>query len=99
MRNIIMTTTAKLYASVVALTGFITLTAVLAYAPEFPDLNRYIALLALACIAAVLKVKVPTFNGNISISFIFILIGVAAMSLTETLILGALATLLQCTWK
>lgn len=66
---------------------------------EFTDSTQFLALLLLGCIASVMKVKLPTLHGNISVSFVFFLIGISGLSLAETLVLGLLATLLQCIWR
>ena len=93
-----MTTTGKLYATSVTALGMLALAAHLAVDWSFPETERWFVLVILACFAAMLTVKVPTMNGNISVNFVFILIGLAEMNLTETLTLGCLATLLQCLW-
>ncbi len=63
------------------------------------DLTRFIAYLCLALIAAGLKVVVPGINGSMSVTFIFILLGVLELSLPETVVIGCAATLVQCFWK
>lgn len=49
--------------------------------------------------ASVLKVNLPGVTGTMSVSFLFILIGIAHLGLPETLALGILTTLLQCFWR
>ena len=66
---------------------------------EFPQANQFLALLLLACVASIMKVKLPTIHGNISVTFVFFLIGIAGLSLSETLVIGFVATLLQCIWR
>ena len=66
---------------------------------EFPDTIQFGIMLLLGSVASAMKVRLPTFHGNISITFVFFLIGIAGMSLAETLILGFLVTLLQCVGK
>jgi hypothetical protein len=94
-----MSKTAKLYAISVSLAGFTLTTMFIAAGWEVPDTPRFVILLALASIAAILKVKLPTIEGSMSVLFVFLLIGIATLSLVQTLILGSIATLLQCTWK
>jgi hypothetical protein len=65
----------------------------------FPETPRFLILLVLTSVAAILKVKLPTIEGSISVLFVFLLIGVATMRLAQTLVLGSIATLLQCIWK
>src|SRR5258708_30375440 len=38
-------------------------------------------------------------QGNISISFVIALIAIAQLTLTESLVVGVLATLVQCFWR
>jgi hypothetical protein len=62
------------------------------------DLAGFITFLLLGALAATWKVQLPGITGNISGSFLFILIGVAAFSLSETAVLAAAAALVQCFW-
>ncbi len=94
-----MTNTAKLYAITVAVAGLALSTTFIAAGWAFPETPRFLILLALTSIAAILKVKLPTIEGSMSVLFVFLLIGVATMSLAQTLVLGSIATLLQCAWK
>ena len=59
----------------------------------------FLTLLLLCCFASIMKVKLPTVCGNISVSFVFFMIGTAEMNLADTLVLGFVATLLQCLWR
>jgi len=93
-----MSYTAKLYVHSVAIVGLALSTTFIAAGWEFPE-TRFLILLALTSIAAILKVKLPTIEGSMSVLFVFLLIGVATMSLAQTLVLGSIATLLQCVWK
>lgn len=94
-----MTNTAKLYAISIAVAGLALSTTFIAAGWAFPETPRFLILLALTSIAAILKVKLPTIEGSMSVLFVFLLIGVATMSLAQTLVLGSIATLLQCMWK
>lgn len=66
---------------------------------ESADPMRFTLYLLLALIASTLKVRLPGVTGTLSLNFLFILIGVSQMSFSETLALGALATVTQCVWK
>jgi hypothetical protein len=94
-----MTNTAKFYAISVAVAGLALTTMFVAAGWAFPETPRFLILLALTSIAAILKVKLPTIEGSMSVLFVFLLIGVATMSLAQTLVLASVATLLQCIWK
>ena len=46
-----------------------------------------------------LKVRLPKIEGTISVNFLLILIALVQLTLTETVVLGAVATLVQCLWR
>jgi hypothetical protein len=94
-----MRTRAKLYISSAIIVGISVLTGCLLYKWDFPDLPRYFGYLSLACIASTLKLKLPKIRGTMSISFLFILIGVAELTAAETITLGCVAALVQSLWK
>jgi len=94
-----MTKTAKLYAISVSAAGLALSTTFIAAGWAFPETPRFLILLLLTAVAAILKVKLPTIEGSMSVLFVFLLIGVATLSLAQTLVLGSIATLLQCAWK
>lgn len=66
---------------------------------ESADPVRFAIYLLLALVASTLKVRLPGLTGTMSLNFLFILIGVAQMSFSETLALGAIATVTQCLWN
>jgi len=57
---------------------------------------KFCAYLLTAMLASRLKVEIPEITGTISVNFLFILIGIAELTFTETLILGCSAILVQC---
>jgi diguanylate cyclase (GGDEF)-like protein len=60
---------------------------------------RYVCFLALAAAAAGIRLSLPTVHGTLSINFVFVLIGVIALSRSETMLLAVLVTLIQCLWR
>jgi hypothetical protein len=66
---------------------------------ESADPLRFTIYLLLALIASTLKVRLPGVTGTLSLNFLFILMGISQMSFSETVGLGALATVVQCVWK
>ena len=66
---------------------------------ECHDWPRFWAFLFTAMVAAALKVHLPGVNGTASVGALFLLIGIAVLSLPEALALGALSMLVQCTWR
>jgi hypothetical protein len=94
-----MPTTAKFYIGATVALGFALLTGSLIWFRQFPDATLFVACLSLACIASTMKVRLPGLHGTISVNFVFILMGIAQLSLTETLIMAAAATLVQSLWR
>ncbi len=59
------------------------------------DLSRFLVYLLVAAFASRLKINIPEINGTVSVNFIFILIGIAELNYSETLIIGCTAILTQ----
>jgi putative nucleotidyltransferase with HDIG domain len=57
--------------------------------------GRYLFYLAIALLASAVKIQLPSVTGTMSISFLFVLIGVAEFSLGETLLMGCLGMAVQ----
>jgi putative nucleotidyltransferase with HDIG domain len=55
--------------------------------------------LVLTALASALKAVMPGMEGTVSVNFVFFLVGVCNMTLSETLGLALIATLVQCFWK
>ncbi len=66
---------------------------------ESQDLPRFFVYFIAASISATFKVALPGIVGSISVSFLFILLGILNLSLAETLVLGLVAGIVQCYWK
>lgn len=94
-----MATKAKLYIGITVALGFALLGGSLAWFRDFPDMTRFLACLSLACIASTLKVRLPGLRGTISVNFVFILMGIPQLSLSEMIILSFAAALTQCLWR
>lgn len=94
-----MPTRAKLYINSTILVGLVLLAGCLLFERQFPDLPRYLSYLLLACLGSTFKIRLPKLRGTMSVNFVFILIGVAQMSVAETITLGGIAALVQCFWK
>src|SRR5258708_10237104 len=63
------------------------------------DLLRFGCYLAVAVLASGLKVQLAGIDGTMSVNFLFILLGVMELSLSETLVIGCTATLVQSVWQ
>jgi hypothetical protein len=94
-----MPTRAKVYIGVIVMLGFALLTGVLLLQPRFPNLPRYLSYLLLALLASTMKVRLPGITGTISVNFLFILIGIANFTMSESLTLGGADILIQCLWR
>src|SRR6202140_1332467 len=85
---------AKLYISLVVIAGFATLI----YGGIHPDsknIAEFICYLGIAMLASRLRVTLPGISGTLSVNFLFILVGVAELSYSEALTLGAISMLAQ----
>src|SRR5579884_653506 len=60
------------------------------------NMVRYLIFLVLTVAASSLKISLPAVTGTMSASFLLILFGVMEFSLPETLLVGALASVIQC---
>lgn len=63
------------------------------------DPLRSLAFIATALLASTLKVRLPGVTGTASVLALFVLIGIVNLSLPETITIGALSMLAQCTWR
>jgi putative nucleotidyltransferase with HDIG domain len=63
---------------------------------EPEDWTRYLVYCAIALIASGMKVKLPGVHGTMSLSFLFVLIGVSELGLPRTMVMGCLGMLVQC---
>jgi diguanylate cyclase (GGDEF)-like protein/putative nucleotidyltransferase with HDIG domain len=59
------------------------------------NIAEFICYLGLAVLTSRLRVKLPRIASTLSVSFLFILLGILQLSLSETLILGCAATLVH----
>lgn len=92
-----MSNQAKAYVGFVAAVGLFAFgDGVAQWQPQDP--LRLVCYLAIALAGATFKVHLPAITGTMSVNFLFILIGVLDFSLSETLVVGCAATLVQCLW-
>jgi hypothetical protein len=89
---------AKAYIAAVTTLGFgLLATGLLQF--HSADFIRFGVFLLLGVASATWKVKLPGVTGTISGSFLFILLGVAAFTVSETILLAAVVALGQCFWR
>jgi len=89
---------AKAYIAVTAVVAAVVLTTALLHWHS-TDVLRFACYLSVALLASTMKVVLPGIEGTMSVHFLFVLLGVAELSLPETLVLGCAAALVQSLWK
>src|SRR5262249_12414399 len=60
------------------------------------DVPKVVAYSLIALLASKLRVSLPEITGTLSVSFLFILIGIVELNFSETLFAGSAAILMQC---
>src|ERR1700678_2774705 len=65
---------------------------------ESADLLKYAGFLLMAVFSSGMRISVPGMPGTLSLNFIFVLFGLVDLSPSETIVLGAIATLVQLRW-
>jgi len=88
----------KAYIALVVASGIACLTCA-AIKGQSDDLLGFLGFSAMALLCSTFKVRLPGISGTMSVNFLFILMGIANFSLSETLSIGCLAAVVQCTWK
>src|SRR5215471_2950400 len=63
------------------------------------DAIRFVCYFLISTLASGCKVNLPGVTGTMSVNFLFILIGVAELSLPETMSIAWAATIIQSFWK
>jgi hypothetical protein len=89
---------AKIYIAIVAVFGAAILSLVLnRWNPA--SLSRFSVFFALAMVASTMKIRLPGQKTSISINFVFILIGIALFSFSETVLIAFGGALVQSLWR
>jgi hypothetical protein len=90
---------ARIYISLVSAAGIVAM----AYA--FLDLQwsgdplRFCTYFLLSLLAASLKLRLPGLTETMSIGFVLVLLGVAELSLSETMLMACAGVVVQCLWR
>src|SRR5260370_24173764 len=93
-----MSTKAKLYMALMAMAGMTALkVGIDPWKSEDPI--RFLCYLLVSTVASGCKVSLPGVTGTMSVNFLFILIGIAELSLPETMLIAWTATLFQSFWN
>jgi hypothetical protein len=94
-----MTQRTRLYVGLTIALGIALVTGCVASEGAASHSGEYLLYCLLACVSSVMKVRLPGITGTISANFLFILISVALFSFAETVVLAAVACLIQCLWR
>ncbi|HEY6945661.1 MAG TPA: hypothetical protein VI431_11020 [Candidatus Acidoferrum sp.] len=93
-----MPNSAKAYIAIIAALAAAVLVAVAAqWNPA--DLLRFVVFFALAMLASAMKIRLPGFKTTISPNFVFVLVGIAMFSFSETVLVGLGGALVQTFWR
>jgi putative nucleotidyltransferase with HDIG domain len=63
------------------------------------DALRLASFLATALVASVLKIRLPGIEANISVSVLFILVGIVDLTLPEAVLIATSSVVVQCLWR
>src|ERR1035437_8939496 len=85
----------RVFIAVVVLCGTIVLTYSMLHGGSENPL-KFSCYLAIALVASRLKVNLPGITGTMSVNFLFLLLGVLELSLSEAMVLGCAAVVVQC---
>jgi putative nucleotidyltransferase with HDIG domain len=66
---------------------------------HWSDPLRFASFVLAATLGSTLKVKLPGQSGTASVSSLFVLISLVNLSVSETLVVGALSVIVQCLWR
>jgi diguanylate cyclase (GGDEF)-like protein/putative nucleotidyltransferase with HDIG domain len=89
---------AKIYVAGVILAG-LGVAAMTLHHWHSDDVARFCFYLILSLLAGGLKVNLPGVRGTMSVCFLFVFLGIADLSPSETLAIGCVGTLVQCFWR
>jgi len=89
---------AKIYIAMIATLAAAAL-AVAAYQWKPANLRQFVVFFALAMVASTMKIRLPGLKTSISTNFVFILIGLALFSFSETVLIGLGGALVQSLWR
>jgi len=66
---------------------------------ESADLLKLVCYVIIAVLASTMKVRLPGMESTLSVHFLFVLLAILELSLSETLLIGCSAVFVQCTWR
>jgi diguanylate cyclase (GGDEF)-like protein/putative nucleotidyltransferase with HDIG domain len=86
---------ARVFIAVVVLCGSSVLTYTVLHGASRDPL-KFLCYLVIALVASRLKVNLPGITGTMSVNFLFLLLGVLELTLSETMAIGCAAVVVQC---
>jgi len=89
---------AKIYIALIATLASAAL-AVAGYQWKPANVGQFLVFFALAMVASTMKIRLPGLKTSISTNFVFILIGLALFSFSETVLIGLGGALVQSLWR
>ena len=89
---------AKAYIAMTVVVASVALT-VAAYRWNLENFGHFVLFFALAMVASAMKIRLPGLKTSISLNFVFILIGLALFSFSETVVIGLGGALVQSLWR
>jgi putative nucleotidyltransferase with HDIG domain len=89
---------AKIFITLVIVAGWLVLARGL-FQWRSEDLASFVIYLIIALLASGLKLRLPGVTGTISVSFFFVLIGIASLNLPQVLVVGCSSILVQYFWQ
>lgn len=89
---------ARIYIGLVSILGALAL-GVAVSGWESPDLLKFAGFLVLATLSAGIRFEAPGIASGLPVSLLFVLFGVAELTASETVVLAATVTLVQCFWN
>lgn len=94
-----MPVSAKVYISIVSAAGIVAMAYAWFDPPWSGNLTRFAAYFLLSLLAATLKLHLPGLTGTMSVGFVFVLLGIAQLTLPETMLMACAGVLVQCLWR
>jgi hypothetical protein len=89
----------KVYVSLVSAAGIAAMASASLCAPWSHDPFRFCTYFLLSLLAATLKLQLPGLTETMSIGFVFVLLGIAELTLAETMLVASVGVVVQCLWR
>jgi hypothetical protein len=94
-----MPVSAKVYISIVSAAGIVAMANAFVDPPWSGNLTRFAAYFVLSLLMATLKLRLPGLTGTMSVGFVFVFLGIAQLTLPETMLMACAGVVVQCLWR